>query len=84
VLNELVDKYVEFGTAQFQIPDILKVAKPPGGCGILNGKITGGRFTQRPPDAIETNHPQITGWTDIYYVLKTVLQCAASGMKLAT
>jgi type I restriction enzyme R subunit len=27
VLNELLDKYVEFGTAQFQIPDILKV--PP-------------------------------------------------------
>jgi type I restriction enzyme R subunit len=26
VLNELLDKYVEFGTAQFQIPDILKVA----------------------------------------------------------
>ena len=27
VLNELLEKYVEFGTAQFQIPDILKV--PP-------------------------------------------------------
>ena len=27
VLNELLDKYVEFGTAQFQIPDILKI--PP-------------------------------------------------------
>jgi type I restriction enzyme R subunit len=27
VLAELLDKYVEFGTAQFQIPDILKV--PP-------------------------------------------------------
>ena len=27
VLSELLDKYVEFGTAQFQIPDILKV--PP-------------------------------------------------------
>jgi type I restriction enzyme R subunit len=27
VLNELLDKYIEFGTAQFQIPDILKV--PP-------------------------------------------------------
>ncbi|MGD0581233.1 MAG: type I restriction-modification enzyme R subunit C-terminal domain-containing protein, partial [Bryobacteraceae bacterium] len=27
VLNELLDNYVEFGTAQFQIPDILKV--PP-------------------------------------------------------
>jgi type I restriction enzyme R subunit len=26
VLNELLDKYVEFGTAQFQIPEILKVA----------------------------------------------------------
>jgi len=24
VLNELLDKYVEFGTAQFQIPEILK------------------------------------------------------------
>jgi type I restriction enzyme, R subunit len=27
VLNELLEKYVEFGTAQFQIPDVLKV--PP-------------------------------------------------------
>lgn len=27
VLNELLEKYVEYGTAQFQIPDILKV--PP-------------------------------------------------------
>ena len=27
VLNELLEKYIEFGTAQFQIPDILKV--PP-------------------------------------------------------
>ena len=27
VLGELLEKYVEFGTAQFQIPDILKV--PP-------------------------------------------------------
>jgi type I restriction enzyme R subunit len=27
VMNELLEKYVEFGTAQFQIPDILKV--PP-------------------------------------------------------
>jgi type I restriction enzyme R subunit len=27
VLNQLLEKYVEFGTAQFQIPDILKV--PP-------------------------------------------------------
>ncbi len=27
VLNELLEKYVEFGTAQFQIPDILKI--PP-------------------------------------------------------
>ena len=27
ILNELLDKYVQFGTAQFQIPDILKV--PP-------------------------------------------------------
>jgi type I restriction enzyme R subunit len=27
ILNELLEKYVEFGTAQFQIPDILKV--PP-------------------------------------------------------
>ena len=27
VLNELLDKYIEFGAAQFQIPDILKV--PP-------------------------------------------------------
>ncbi|MGD0499072.1 MAG: DEAD/DEAH box helicase family protein [Bryobacteraceae bacterium] len=25
VLNEMLDKYVEFGTAQFQIPDILKI-----------------------------------------------------------
>jgi type I restriction enzyme R subunit len=27
VLNEMLDKYIEYGTAQFQIPDILKV--PP-------------------------------------------------------
>jgi type I restriction enzyme R subunit len=27
VLNEMLDKYVEYGTAQFQMPDILKV--PP-------------------------------------------------------
>jgi type I restriction enzyme R subunit len=27
VLNELLEKYVEYGAAQFQIPDILKV--PP-------------------------------------------------------
>ena len=27
MLNELLEKYVEFGTAQFQIPDVLKV--PP-------------------------------------------------------
>jgi type I restriction enzyme R subunit len=27
VLNELLDKYIEFGTAQFTIPDVLKV--PP-------------------------------------------------------
>jgi type I restriction enzyme R subunit len=27
VLNEMLDKYIDYGTAQFQIPDILKV--PP-------------------------------------------------------
>ena len=27
VLNEMLEKYIEYGTAQFEIPDILKV--PP-------------------------------------------------------